>query len=1037
MQGPAAKDASGRGCHAWFEKAPNDPKWYKYGRFGGCLAFDGESKDENGDKKGDADGLIWEKGGAPDPKGAGFTVEMWVRHADLTRWQFYLLRRGGGVNYGFVAKRNKLYVGFKPAGGKWIEVWSDACLKVNVWQHVAFTYDKKVVRIYCDGVERGHTDVVGKLGPGGKGYALFCHDSDRRPSQIRGLGGMMDEVRISNIARTDFPKGPYKPRDALPKLLQKAKRFIEPTPLARDVTVTGVVFEDRNGNGKRDAGEKGIRGAHVTDGERIKVSPLGGAYEFEFKVEEYRFVYITLPRGYKAAGPWYHLIKQDDTATEYQFDFALQADRASLDRNFSFMVGADSQFSSAAQGRLLTENMAQITRSTGRPRFFFNCGDLTMTGWLSEWNWYVKAMRELTIPSYQVYGGHGGNYGRYTRLKTASVHHFNQFVGPGYSAWNYGGRHFIIYNSWGGMSRAGRARQEKWIKADLAQLKPGAEVIISAHQPVNVRRWRRDIKHVASFYGHWHENNLFYFKEVPYICTHPLRGRDWGTFTKTIRFCTFKDGKLITELRPCGQHKRVLLIYPQNGGELPQSRAPLRVSAFDTASRVMQVTAEIAPVGEVGGTQINLRRIGPFTWGTDLDTTKMPPGAYSIRIAVKDDRPESWPVKSGAFKIEARPPVKGKPGEDWPMVFKGLKELRTTKNEVKPPLELVWTVPTSGRNQWATSPIVYRGRVYVGPENANTGRPEPTIECYEAATGKHVWKTELDARIRFSMAAADGRVFAQTSRGTAYCLDANTGRVVWRKRMFPMRCNPTDAKCSVILYQGKLITFAEYGPLVIFDAQSGKKLASWPRPGRGTRVYYGGPFPDGDRIWISTLHGAFACDMMTGKPIWQANVRKWVGRGVAMGVAQDGIYYTRGYNGVVAFRAADGKKLWEAKNHTAGVVPIPTIADGILYAGGSDAIALDIKTGKKLWSYYTKLRPDEHNRRQERLGGHSSPLVSGNLVYLGRDDGDIVALDRHTGKRVWCFDLGLPIKSSPVVSGNMLFVYGFDGNLYAFASGSK
>lgn len=829
---------------------------------------------------------------------------------------------------------------------------------------------------------------------------------------------------------------PLKIKKPLPKFLRRGKRFIEPEPVVRDVAVTGIVFDDKNGNGQLDADEKGIGEVQVTDGEYIKLSQPSGAYEFQFKAEEYRLVYISLPEGYKATGPWYHLIKQDDTTTAYKFNFALQHDPASLDRDFSFMVAADSQFENWKAYILLREGIAQITRATGKPRFFFNCGDLTMTGWLQEWRWYWHAMSELTIPGYNVYGGHEGNYGGVVpSLKRGSVHHFNLFTGPSYYSWNYGGCHFITYNNWGGVSKAGKARQQAWMKANLELLKPGTEVILIAHSPADVRKWRKDVKHVASFYGHYHENMLFYYDDVPYLCTHALRGKDWGIFTKTIRFCTFKDGKLITELRPLGQYKRVLFINPQDEGTLPQATVPFRVSAFDTASVVTQVTAEITAEGKSDVTRIDLERIGQFTWGSDFDTRKMAPGKYDLRVIVKDDRPESWPIKSAKFRVEARSSAKAEPADDWPMVFKSLKELRTTGDEVTPPLELVWTVPTSGRNQWATSPIVYKGRVYVGPENANTGRPAPTIECYEAATGKQVWKTEVDARIRFSMAAGDGRIFAQTSRGTAYCLDADTGRVLWKRRMFETKLFPNDARCSVILYEGKLITYAEGGPLVIFDAQTGEKLASWPRPGEGTRIYYGGPFPAGDRIWISTLHSVFACDMMTGKPAWSFD-SEWFGRGVGMGVVQDGVYYVGGFQGVLAFNAADGKKLWEVKRsaNTSGVIPISTIADGVLYAGGEEVLAIDIRTGKKLWGYNDHRLTDEHNRRQERFCGNSSPLVSGNLVYVGRDDGDLVALDRRTGKRVWRFDLGLPIKSSPVVSGNMLFVYGFDGNLYAFAS---
>ena len=1031
-QGTVVKDASGHGHQARLEKTPNEPRWYKYGRFGGCLAFDGRNPDENGDKKGDADGLVWQKGATPDPKGAGFTAEMWVRHAHLHGQQLYLARHGGAGRYTFGTLQGAPYAHFRPANGDWVRARAPRPLRVDVWHHVAFTCDRKFVRIFVDGVEKVKAAMSGHIAAGPK-LTIVGHDTDPRPSQIRGFCGLMDEVRISNTARTKFPKGPHKTKDPMPAYIRKAvkesARFLEPDPVVRDVTVTGMVFEDRNGNGKRDPGEQGIAGVWVTEGEHINPSDQRGTYEFKFKIDEHRLVYITLPAGRKATGPWYHLIEQDDKETDYKFDFALQRDPTSLDRNFAFLVGADSQFSSQRAGEMLKADMAQITRATGRPRFFFNCGDLTQTGWLQEWRWYKAAMRALTIPGYDVFGGHGGNYLYRTAHKRRSVHHYNLFCGPTYHSWNYGGRHFAVYNCLHGyMSKAARKRQENWMKADLGMLKPGSEVVLIAHYPVAVERWRRDLKQVACFYGHWHENQLHYYKGVPNLCTNALRGRDWGAFTRTVRFCEFKDGKLTTELRPTGQYKRVEIIHPQAGGALPQGRVPLRVIAFDTASRATQVAARI------GRTEIKLKKLGQFTWGEDLDTTRMTPGAYELTVAVKDDRPESWPRKKCPFRIARRALARGTVGEDWPMVFKSLRELRTARHAVKPPLDLAWSRATGGQNQRATSPIVYRGNVYIGVENANVGHNEHAVLCYEAATGKRVWRTPVDSCIRFSLAADNGRIFAQTNSGVGYAFDAHTGRVVWKKRVFSEKTWPMASKSSVLVYRGKVIMYGDYDPIVLFDARSGEILA---RCKLGGRRMYAGPFPDGDRLWVHNLYWAFACDMMTGKPLWKVTGKGVGRRGCSIGVVHDGVYYVRGYSCVAAYNRADGELLWRVNNRvlSAGAL-IPTIAGGVLYAGGQDTFAVDLKTRKTLWTYSAMRKPGENNQRQT-FGGQSSPLVSGNLLYVGRDDGDLAALDRRSGKLVWRFNVGVPIKSSPVVSGNMLFVSDYDGNLYAFASASK
>ena len=132
-QGSVARDASPQGHHAQFEKAPREPKWHEHGRFGGCLVLDGANADGNGDGQGDADGMVWTKGATPEPEWPGFTVEMWVRHAHLQGWQIYMWNSGG---FGLVAKKDRLYSGFKPAGSKWVEVWAKPCLKPDRWQPV-------------------------------------------------------------------------------------------------------------------------------------------------------------------------------------------------------------------------------------------------------------------------------------------------------------------------------------------------------------------------------------------------------------------------------------------------------------------------------------------------------------------------------------------------------------------------------------------------------------------------------------------------------------------------------------------------------------------------------------------------------------------------------------------------------------------------------------------------------------------------------------------------------------------------------------
>ena len=66
------------------------------------------------------------------------------------------------------------------------------------------------------------------------------------------------------------------------------------------------------------------------------------------------------------------------------------------------------------------------------------------------------------------------------------------------------------------------------------------------------------------------------------------------------------------------------------------------------------------------------------------------------------------------------------------------------------------------------------------------------------------------------------------------------------------------------------------------------------------------------------------------------------------------------------------------------------------------------------------------------MGGQSSPVLAGDILYFGSDDGHLYALDKQTGKLLWKFYFGCPIKGSPIVSGNALYLSDYDGNLFAF-----
>jgi len=76
--------------------------------------------------------------------------------------------------------------------------------------------------------------------------------------------------------------------------------------------------------------------------------------------------------------------------------------------------------------------------------------------------------------------------------------------------------------------------------------------------------------------------------------------------------------------------------------------------------------------------------------------------------------------------------------------------------------------------------------------------------------------------------------------------------------------------------------------------------------------------------------------------------------------------------------------------------------------------------GERVWRY---------DMTADSNGG---PLVVGDRVLLGGDDGTLRLLRLTDGVQVWSYRVGGPIESSPAVAGGFVIVGCNDGYVYAF-----
>jgi quinohemoprotein ethanol dehydrogenase len=130
---------------------------------------------------------------------------------------------------------------------------------------------------------------------------------------------------------------------------------------------------------------------------------------------------------------------------------------------------------------------------------------------------------------------------------------------------------------------------------------------------------------------------------------------------------------------------------------------------------------------------------------------------------------------------------------------------------------------------------------------------------------------------------------------------------------------------------------------------------------------------------------------------------------------------------------------------TRGVEATPLVVDGVMYVTASWSIvhAIDVRSGKRLWTYDPKVPRDKAYKGCCDVVNRGVALYQGK-VFVGSYDGRLIALDAGTGRKVWERDTivdrkhsytstGAPrVYNGKVIIGNSGAEYGVRGYITAY-----
>jgi outer membrane protein assembly factor BamB len=372
--------------------------------------------------------------------------------------------------------------------------------------------------------------------------------------------------------------------------------------------------------------------------------------------------------------------------------------------------------------------------------------------------------------------------------------------------------------------------------------------------------------------------------------------------------------------------------------------------------------------------------------------------------------------------------------QDWPQ-WRGInRDSKVTgfKAPAAWPAELkqAWKV-TVGFSD--ATPVLSANKIYL---NTRQGDQE-VILCLDAATGKELWKNSYAAMAvtgpsasqhpgpRGTPAVSNGKIVTFGASAILSCLDASTGKLVWRKE------NPTNAfpafftGTSPLIVDGMCIIHLgkkDDGQVIAYDLNSGNEKWKW----AGEGPSYSSPSVmtiDGKKLLIViTEKNIMALGLTDGKQLWQiaTPVQQRFYNCVSPYIDGQNIYLSGQGTGTKAIRVEKSgneyvtKELW-SNTEVGAKWNTPVLKDGFLY-GFTDQkriYCLNAATGQTAWIDNT-------------VNSDFSTIVDCGSVIIGLTSTDNLLVLKPDGKaysEIVKYKVSdTPIYAYPVISGNNIYI---------------
>jgi hypothetical protein len=387
-------------------------------------------------------------------------------------------------------------------------------------------------------------------------------------------------------------------------------------------TARGTVFHDTNGNGVRDANERGIAGVAVSNGRDVVRTSGDGRYELPVSNET--IIFLNKPAGYmppvdEQQVPRFYYVHRPGGTAHLRYGGVPPTGSLPESIDIPLHEQADpTRFWTLFFGDTQPRNQQEIdyiAHDVIEPLVGFDAqfgvvlGDILFDN-LSYFGDLADALKHVGVPMYYVPGNHDMDFD--SPDNTHAMETFINHFGPPYHAYQFGEVHFLVLNNihWEGDGYHGRFGEDQleFLRNYLADVPKEHLIVPMMHIPLNgVRDLEAffeilgEFPNTFSVSAHWHrQTNIFmgqdqgWPREEPHhhLVNVTVCGSWWcGALDETgIPHATMSDGA------PNG-YSIITFDGPEYSVEYRAARRPADY-------QMLIHTPEATPVGQTASTEV-------------------------------------------------------------------------------------------------------------------------------------------------------------------------------------------------------------------------------------------------------------------------------------------------------------------------------------------------------------------------------------------------------------------------------------------------